>query len=304
MKYALVTGAGGFIGSNLVNKLLLEGYYVYGVDIVEHGLVRFEDNLNFKKIIVSNSDFDQLSYSNIEKIDIAFHLGWAGKLGGPDLNDFDMQIGNVVMTERLIKKLLSFKINKFVFCGSISHYKFVRYEIENINSDIYGLCKSFASKLSLNIMQRNKVECNVALLANTFGVGDKSKKAVNTLIEKMKNNDDLVLIEGDTLNDWVYIDDTIDGLIAIALKGKPYKTYYIGNREIKTFKNNMDTMKKATGYKKELVFGGYKDTTVADYTQLDLEALFHDTGFQCKCDLEESLIKTKDYLYSCWEVKK
>ncbi|MCJ7701792.1 MAG: NAD-dependent epimerase/dehydratase family protein, partial [Anaerolineales bacterium] len=36
MKYALVCGAGGFIGGHLVKKLKHEGYWVRGVDIKEH----------------------------------------------------------------------------------------------------------------------------------------------------------------------------------------------------------------------------------------------------------------------------
>ena len=51
MKKIVITGAAGFIGSNLVDKLLNEGFFVYGIDNLITGSI---DNLSH---LNSNNQF-------------------------------------------------------------------------------------------------------------------------------------------------------------------------------------------------------------------------------------------------------
>lgn len=295
MKKILITGVGGFIGRNLAKSLLDRGEYVYGVDIFLDPVSYLCSYENFVPIQVNHNDFEAIEEKQVHSIDIVYHLGWAGQLGGSDLQDFELQFSNVNMTKRLIDKLLIIGIKKFVFCGSISHYKYLE-DINNVNADIYGLSKMYASKLALSIFARKGISCNIALLANTYGVGDGSKKAVNTMINKFLAGEKLVLIEGNVLNDWVYIDDTVEGLICIGEKGYSYKEYYVGHKIIPTFEDNLRAMKKALCSNMELQFGGYHDTTIADYSQVNLDELFDDTGFECQCEICNSIIKTAKWL--------
>lgn len=296
MKKVLITGASGFIGRSLAKEYLIKGYQVYGVDIFIEGMQELIDYPNFISIKVENNSFEAINSEIVNDIDLVYHLGWAGKLGGPDLNDFDMQIANINMTKKLIEKMLKIGMKKFVFCGSISNYKFRNDIEEEVHSDIYGIAKKFAGDLSLNICLINDIECNVVLLANTFGIGDYSKKAVNTMLLKFINKENLTLIDENVLNDWVYIDDTVKGLIAVGEQGKNFKEYYIGHRIIPTFGDNLRKMKEAMNSEVKLKFGTYHDITFADYKKVDLNALYDDTGFQCECDIKDSLIKTAKWL--------
>lgn len=295
MKKVLITGASGFIGRSLAARLLEMNYTVYGVDVFDEGMKTLKENSHFIAIKVDRNHFDAMDSYHIPYLDTVYHLGWAGQLGGQDLNDYSLQIGNVDMTEKLLKKLLGIGMRKFIFCGSISHYKMIR-ENPDVNSDVYGLAKMFAGKLSMNIAARHQVDGNIALLANTFGIGDYSNKAVNTLIRNFQSGKKLSLIEGETLNDWVYIDDTVRGLIAIGEKGKSYKEYYIGHRIIPTFRNNIEIMKEALNSELDLPFGTYHDTTVADYSKVNLNALYEDTGFECEYELRKAIQETKKWL--------
>ena len=46
----------------------------------------------------------------------------------------------------------------------------------------------------------------------------------------------------------------------------------------------------------QLLFGEDKDTINMDYSQVDLNALYNDTGFECKTDFRDSILKTAEWL--------
>lgn len=295
MRKVLITGAGGFIGRTLAEKLLKKDYFVYGVDINRLGFSDLEKYDNFLGIEVEKNDFSSILNFQIDKLDYVYHLAWAGKLSGKDLNDFELQLSNVIMTNNLLNIIKKINVKKFIFCGSISHYKMNK-TFKDVNSDIYGLSKMYAGKITMNFCLNNNIEGNVALLANTYGIGDLSDKAVNTMLKKLQNDESLELIDKQILNDWVYITDTINGLISIAEKGKNYKEYYIGHRNIPTFEQNISSMVKAVNKQVELHYGYYKDNTVADYDKINLDDLYFDTGFECQVSTVDGIKRLDEWI--------
>lgn len=84
----------------------------------------------------------------------------------------------------------------------------------------------------------------------------------------------------------------MDEFIAIGDKGANSRGYYIGHRKLKTFRQWMMQVRDVINPDIELIFGEYKDVQNIDYSMIDLEALYRDTGFECKSDFEESILKT------------
>lgn len=292
MKSVIVTGAGGFIGSSLCNELLTKGYKVFGVDIDGSGLTKFESNSNFVPVCADLSK-EKLSSIINEPIDCLFYLCWGGTLGGKDLYDEDLQIDNVRTAVNACKDSVLY-CKHFIFgSSSYEHMKTIGSD-EDIS--IYGIAKGTASKMCSSIALRNNMKFNKAILTNTYGVGDKSRKAVNTIINMMLNKQPLKLVEGNNLNDWVYIDDTVEGLISIYEKGLDYKEYYIGHRNISTFKDKIVIMRDVLCPEMSLEFGTMKDETYVDYSNYDLDSLYNDTGFECKTDFKESILLTADWV--------
>ena len=75
MKKVLVTGAAGFLGSHLCDKLLSEGYYVIGIDNFFRGK---KDNLpihkNFK---FYEKDLSQKKIENLESVNLDYVYHYA-----------------------------------------------------------------------------------------------------------------------------------------------------------------------------------------------------------------------------------
>ena len=292
MKTAVVTGAGGFIGGALTKKLLENGIKVYGVDISEKIYNVFNEYKNFSPLKI-NLSTEKLSDKLHENIDVLFYLSWGGKLGGIDLFDYVLQLENVRTSVKTCEDSARF-CKLFIFAAS--SYECMVKEHIAIPINIYGIAKKTAADMCASVAYRNNMDFNKAILTNTFGVGDRSDKAVNTIIKAMMYNRQLKLVDGKHKNDWVYIDDTVNGLISIADKGIHFKNYYIGHSDISTFKEKINCMKALLCPDRQLTFGEINEDTYVDYSCFDLNALYNDTGFECKSDFKGSILKTANWL--------
>ena len=297
MKIAIVTGAGGFIGGALSKELLNSGYKVYGADLKAEYL---EPLCSFDKFIPVAIDLslENLSDKISEKSDVMFYLSWGGSLGGKDLYDVELQTGNIKTAAKVCED--SAKIcKKFVFISS--SYEHMKSETTgDFSVNTYGIAKHAAGDICAQVCYKNGMEYVKAVLTNTYGVGDCSKKAVNTIINAMQNNLPLKLVEGNNPNDWVYIDDTVNGLIHIAEQGEAYREYYIGHKNISTFKEKILDMGKAICPERQFTFGEMPENTYIDYTELT-EKIPED--FECQSDFKESIMKTANWLKFAYPAK-
>ena len=299
MRTAVVTGAGGFIGGALTRRLLDEGVKVYGVDISPLSLERFVGEPYFVPVC-ANLSAENLSKSINENIDVVFYLAWGGSLKGADLYDTDLQINNISTAVKTLKSMTEM-CGHFVFFSS--SYEAMKSE-DDVPISIYGSAKKAAADMCASIASRKNIRFNKVILTNTFGLGDRSAKAVNALIHKMLLNESLALVEGNNKNDWVYIDDCIDGILSVTLKGKNFKEYYIGHRKVSTFKEKIIAMRNALCPAMELNFGGMEEKTFVDYSCFDIDALYNDTGFECRTDFREAVLKTAEWVKTMnWEVQ-
>lgn len=293
MKTAVVTGAGGFIGGALTKKLLNMGYKVYGADIKTEYLKSLCKSDKFVPVAIDLTS-EHLSDVIHETADVLFYLSWGGSLGGKDLYDVELQTNNIKTAAKVCKDAEKI-CKRFIFVSS-SYENMKSKDTREFSVNIYGTAKCAAGNICAQISSQSGIEYVKAVLTNTYGVGDHSKKAVNTIIAAMQNGLPLKLVEGNNPNDWVYIDDTVEGLISIANKGINFKKYYIGHSDISTFKEKINIMKALFCPERELIFGEINENTYVDYSGFDLDALYNDTGFECKSDFKESILKTAQWL--------
>ena len=191
----LVTGANGFIGSNVI-KLL-------------------SDNINYKFFNGNRNTIDLYSTESIERyldenqIDTVIHCAIEG---GSRLKQdtSDMLYKNILMYENLIK--FSHRYKMFINFGSGAEFD-RKYDISNVNEyDMFGVVPTDFYGLSKNIISKLSVHYCASVNLRIFGCfyhNELSTRFIKNNINKYINHKSMI-IHQDRYMDFLYMEDLLN----------------------------------------------------------------------------------------------
>ncbi|MBP3710268.1 MAG: NAD(P)-dependent oxidoreductase [Treponema sp.] len=301
MKKAIVTGASGFIGKQLVAELLSRNIEVVAIDI------RFDEVLlNNDKVTCINcadkSPFDLEESLKEQKTDTFFHLAWAGT-SGQLRADYSVQLNNVKLACDYV--MLSSKIDceRFVYASSINEMETYEYlQSDNINPSggyIYGVGKLAAHLMGETVAKLNDVEFIPVIITNIYGAGEKSARLINTSIRQLLNKEHCSFTEGKQTYDFIYIADAIASIVEVAEKGNAFNRYYIGSGNPKPLREFLLEMKDVVAPDAELGLGDLPFNGIdIDYSQFKLKKVEEDTGYKNKISFRDGIKMTMDFIKS------
>jgi UDP-glucuronate 4-epimerase len=244
-KKALVTGAAGFIGSHLCERLLRDGWGVvgldnfddfYATDIKRDNIKNCQANDDFKLIEGDIRDSDCVD-SIVEEgsFDIIVHL--AAKAGvRPSIEDpvsyQDVNInGTVVMLEAAKK----FGTSKFVFASSSSVYgnnkKVPFCESDNVDFPIspYAATKKAGELICHTYHHLYDIDMTCLRFFTVYGPRQRPDLAIHKFAKLIEQGNPIpVFGDGSMRRDFTYIDDIIDGVTAAMDKCSGYEIYNLG----------------------------------------------------------------------------
>ena len=229
MKSALVSGAAGFVGSHLVDRLLEEGFAVVGVDNFITGK---EENLNSAK---SNSKFSFLDLDVVSEIpdlgmkfDYIFHA--ASPASPPKYFEYPIEtmMVNSIGTKNLLDLAIKNKARVIFFSTSevygdpLEHPQRESYW-GNVNPigprSIYDEAKRFGEALVAQYVREKKVDAGIIRIFNTYGprLDPHDGRVVSTFIRQAINGEALTVNgDGNQTRSFCYISDLIDGILKMA----------------------------------------------------------------------------------------
>ncbi len=298
----LVTGGAGFIGSHLVDRLLLEGHEVTVVDNLSTGRRR---NLNkaatFYKLDIQNSRLEKV-FRN-ERPSLVMHLA-AQMDVRRSVEDpvYDAQV-NILGTLNLMEQAFKHGTRKVVFSSS--------------GGAIYGEQELFPapeghptrplspygiSKLTgehyLSYYQRvSGIQFVSVRYANVFGPRqDPEGEAgvVAIFIQKMLNAEQAIINgNGRQTRDFVYVEDVVEANLAV-MGQEVQGVYNVGTGEETTINELFTILKDITGSDYQEIHGPAKKGEQLR-SVVDASKLRNELGWEPRVTLQEGLEKTVGY---------
>lgn len=306
IKKVIVTGATGFIGGWLVRELLSNGVVVYGVGTRAEGMKEFILNENFIPVIATFETYTDLPYIIKDRdVDIFYHFAWAGGFTSA-IKDYKLQMQNAAYAADAVLIAKELGCKKFIYAGTYNQF-----EIQNfLNSDtfeprytcIYSTGKTAANLLCRTLAYNIGIEYSAGLIPMPYGKYNYSKQLTNIVLDSLNKGKAPKLVEGNNTYDLVYVGDIAKAFIAIGEKGKDQKEYYVGHRKLKTFKEWMIGIRDVIAPCIDLKFGEFKDHQNIDYSMIDLEALYKDTGYECAAEFRSTILEAAEWVKQLgWE---
>jgi UDP-glucose 4-epimerase len=226
----LVTGGAGFIGSNLVDRLIADGHQVTIFDDLSTG---FEENINpkatFYKVDISNMDDYYPFYFN--DVDVIFHLACLARVQPSIENPMEYHKTNVNGTLNLLEMARKFNIKRFVFSSSSSVYGDVEekdlptIEESNLNPmSPYALHKLIGEQYCKLYSKLYDLETVCLRYFNVYGERQNTEGAyclvMGVFAGQLLNGGPMTINgDGEQLRDFTYVGDVVDANIKCATTG-------------------------------------------------------------------------------------
>jgi dTDP-glucose 4,6-dehydratase len=267
MKKIIVTGGNGFIGSNLVNFLLIKKYFVINIDKNKYSngsyLLKNNKNKNYrfyKLDINSNKIFKIIErYKPIAIFNLAAETHVDRSIENPK----DFIHSNILGTFNILEQLRTYKIKykknlRLVHISTDEVYGDLKKGVRsNENSSYkpsspYSASKASSDHLIKSYVRTYQLDAVISNCCNNFGPGQFPEKLIPTLIFNIINNRPLPIYgRGKNSREWIYVEDHCSGLLAILKKGYTGHSYNIGtNNNI----NNLNLTKILLKIAKEKQF--------------------------------------------------
>jgi len=220
--HALVTGVNGFLGQALSQYLLQAGARVTGFDIHDSSPDSLK-GIQYHKVDIL--DFDQLYtvMSQFSPVDlIIFHLAGQSNVGKSRTEPLSTWSVNVTGTAHLIETCRRIAINRIIFPSTALLYArpSLRPLVETdatLVGSVYVSTKLASESLIKSYSVDFGLTCRIARLGNVYGPGGPTDSIVQIVLRQIKNGGPITLQTLIPVRDFVYRDDVVTGLVALAL---------------------------------------------------------------------------------------
>ncbi len=301
MKNVLISGANGFVGTNLVKKLIEEEIRVTAlVRPGNAGNIMGYPNIDI--VYCELKEIKQLCDRLKDKMefDTMYHLAWAGT-SGDGRADYDIQCDNIKYTLDIIHLAHSLNIKRFIGAGTLAEYDGLAY-IPQDGASPNPVAMYAAAKISAHYM--SKIECNRlgiehvwGVFSNIYGVGNTTNNFVNFAVKLMLSGKRASFTAGEQNYDFVYISDFVKGLYLLGKNGKKNCEYFIGSGKPRKLKEYILSIRNAIDENIELFMGEIPFNGVSlGCDKLSTLKLERDTGYKAEVDFDEGISQTVEWL--------
>ena len=234
----LVTGGAGFIGSNLVDKLVQLGHDVIVLDNLNTGrlsnLSKVKNKVKILNIDITKDFLDDY-FKNVDQV---FHLAGLADIVPSIKNPkayFDV---NLLGTLNVLEAAKNKQVKKCIYAASASCYGIPSDYPTNEKSKIdpkypYALTKYLAEEMVIHWARVYKMP-NISLrFFNAYGPRSRTTGVYGAvfgvfLAQKLANKPLTIVGDGNQTRDFIHVSDLVEAIILAAQKGKNFEIYNVG----------------------------------------------------------------------------
>jgi dTDP-glucose 4,6-dehydratase len=306
-KSALVTGAAGFLGSHLTDRLLGEGYFVLGVDNLSTGdpqnLAHLANDSRFRF-----EERDICAQFDPGRVDYVFNL--ASPASPPEylrLGIETLRVGSVGI-ENMLQIAAKYDAGFFhastseCYGDPLEHPQKETYW-GNVNPigprSVYDESKRFAEAMVMAYHRSRGVNTHMARIFNTYGPrlhpGD-GRVISNFLMQALRGEPFTIYGDGRQTRSFCYVDDLIEGIVRLS-RSEEHLPVNLGNPEEYTILECAKAVLEVTGSKSEM---SYVELPVDDPTRRrpDITKARTLLGWEPRVGLKDGLKKSLEFFRS------
>lgn len=302
MNTVLVTGAAGFIGSHLSERLLEGGSRVIGID----AFTPYYDPARKKRNIERLSTHAQFEFleGDLQQLELARLIGACSAVyhlaGQPGVRaswgtDFDLYVAhNVLATQRLLEAAVSAKLDRFVYASSSSVYGNVRREVLR-EADVpepyspYGVTKLAGEHLVASYHANFNLPTVALRFFTVFGPRQRPDMAFQRIMEALRDQTTFTVFgDGRQVRDFTYVDDIVAGCLAAGASGRAGAVYNLGGSNTASLNEVLALAEEVSGRKLQLERKG-KERGDVDRTCAGIDLAQKELAYRPTVDLREGL---------------
>lgn len=305
MSTAVVTGANGFVGSNLVNELLSAGYDIIAVGR-NGNFNRLPDSEKILRISCSLDSIESLpDLVEGREADLFFHFAWEGS-AGPSRSDYDLQLKNASWCCNAVRVAKRMGASRFIGAGSIMENEVLAACMGGGNKPgpayIYGSGKLAAHVMASSVAAEFDIDLLWGKITNAYGVGETSPRLVNSTIRKCIAGEAPQFTAGTQNYDFIYIEDAVKAFRLIAEKGVAFSEYLVGSSTARPLRDFLLEMQESIAPELPFQFGDVPFTGInLPLEMFDCSNLEEDTGFRAEVAFGDGCKKTYEWIKSIGE---
>lgn len=227
---AIVTGANGFIGKQLVNKLTDNGIEVLAIDI---SFINsdFYKNKHVKILEMSIENIGSITSTICDgEYDLFYHLAWIG-VNGPEKKEITSQLKNIEMAIKCATIAKAIGCKKILYAGTIAE-RCVN-SLSKLSSVgpamVYGVTK-YATHLLLETYCKN-IGLNFVWMqfSNIYGPSNKTGNIISYTLVQLRRGEIAAFGPAQQPYDFIFVDDLIEAVYRLGTKKTKKSFYFVGS---------------------------------------------------------------------------
>jgi len=260
----LVTGAGGFIGHHLVNRLKNDGHWVRGVDVKAPD---YEPSRADEFEILDLRKYDGCLQATRGQIDHVYNLAAdMGGIGYISASRAEIAKNNILINAHMLEAARLNGIARFLFSSSACVYAGYKQQDPDISplreedaypadpEPGYGWEKLFSEELCRYYQSDHRFDTRIVRFHNVYGpLGtyeggkEKAPAAISRKVALARDGDEIEIWgDGKQTRSFMYVDDCVEGLIRL-MASRCYEPLNLGTSTLITIDGLVDLVTAIAG---------------------------------------------------------